>query len=150
MRRGARRALRVAGGTGLLRPLLKTVPPPGRVNKGHAAAEAPQHAAMSSVGLEAAPAEAAPHPVPREGLSLAALRAFADQHATGEYTVLPAGDGVPPAKLPFKQLTTAQVVEAIVKPATEHGAAGGAACTYAELLIAQVRGLSDKSVGKQR
>ena len=105
---------------------------------------------MSSGELAAAPAEAATPPVPREGLSLAALRAFAQKHATKECTVQPPNVAAPPVKLPFKQLTTAQVVEAVVKPATEHGAAGGAACTYAELLLAQVRWRRDTALGKRR
>jgi hypothetical protein len=100
---------------------------------------------MSCGALEAAPAEAAPPPV-----SLAALRAFAEQHAGQEYTLLSAVDGAPRVKVPFQELTTAQVVEAIVKPATANGAAGGAACTYAELLLAQVRQCSDTAVGKRR
>ena len=103
---------------------------------------------MSSGGLAAAPAEAQ-HDVPREGLSLAALRAFADQYAGQEYT-LPAYRGAPSVKLPFKLLTTTQVVAAVVKPATANGATGGAACAYAELLLAQVRGPSDDAVGKRR
>ena len=112
---------------------------------------------MSGGGLEAAPAEAAPPRVPRAGLSLAALRAFADQHAGQEYTVQPDGDkacvgccfgACLTKRVPFKQLTTAQVVEAIIRPATAHGAAGGATCTYAELLLAQVRECSGEAVGK--
>ena len=79
--------------------------------------------------LEAAPAEALPD-VPREGLSLAALRAFAKAHA-GTTHRLP--DSEP---LLFEQLTTAQVCAAIVKPAT---LVDGAGCTYAELLLAQAR-----------
>jgi hypothetical protein len=79
--------------------------------------------------------------VPREGLSLAALRAFADAHAGHKYT-LQTGDG--PATLPFEKLTTAQVVEAVIKPATlakgANGGSGGSDCTYAELLVAQARG----------
>jgi hypothetical protein len=102
-------------------------------------------------GLDAAPqgsaaaasAAASPQPgVPREGLSLDALRAFAAAHAGLEYT-LQTKDG--PVSLRFEQLTTAQVVDVIVKPATEKrgahaGAGGGGDCTYAELLLAQARG----------
>ena len=102
---------------------------------------------MSGGALTTAPAEALP-PVPREGLSLAALRAFAEQHAGQEYTLQPDDDDAPVVKLPFKQLTTAQVVEAIIRPATAQGAAGGAACTYAELLLAQVRERSGDAVGE--
>ena len=98
--------------------------------------------------VEAAPAEVASPPVPREGLSLAALRAFADQHAGQDYTLQPDDDDTPVVKLTFEQLTTAQVVDAIIKPETAHGAAGGTACTYAELLLAQVRGFSGEAVGK--
>ena len=83
--------------------------------------------------LEAAPAEALPD-VPREGLSLAALRAFADAHAGTTHAVHP--DAQP---LPFEQLTTAQVCAAVVKPATLAGGPHGASCTYAELLQAQAR-----------
>ena len=63
--------------------------------------------------------------VPRDGLSLHALRTFAAEHADRTFS-LPAGD----ASLPFAELTTAQVVEAVVKPLTE-----AAGCTYAELLL---------------
>ena len=79
------------------------------------------------------PAEALP-PVPREGLSLAALRAFAGQHAGTAHRPHP--DAV---KEPFEQLTTAAVCAAVIKPATLGVGAGGASCTYAELLLAQVR-----------
>ena len=81
--------------------------------------------------LEAAPAEALPE-VPCEGLSLAALRAFADAHACTTHTTHPGAE-----PLPFEQLTTAQVCAAVVKPATLK--ADGTACTYAELLLAQAR-----------
>ena len=81
--------------------------------------------------LEAAPAEAQPD-VPREGLSLAALRAFADEHAGTTHRLHP--DAEP---LPFEQLTTAQVCAAVVKPATLAHGADGADCTYAELLQAR-------------
>jgi hypothetical protein len=96
-------------------------------------------------GLDAAPqgsgaaAVAAPvlQPrVPREGLSRAALRACADAHAGREFT-LQTVDG--PVTLPFQQLTTAQVVQAVVQPTTAKGADGGGECTYAELLLAQAR-----------
>jgi hypothetical protein len=103
---------------------------------------------MSDGRLEAAPAEAASPPVPREGLSLAALRAFADQHAGQKYTLQPVEGDALAVKLPFEQLTTAQVVEAIIRPATAHGAAGGAACTHAELLLSQVRRCSGEAVWK--
>jgi hypothetical protein len=103
--------------------------------------------AGAAPGLDAAPqgssAAAAAVPVqprvPSEGLSLAALRAFADAHAGREYTLQ---SDVGPVTLPFEQLTTAQVVQAVVQPATAKGAAGGAECTYAELLLAQARGRS--------
>ena len=80
--------------------------------------------------LEAAPAEAHPD-VPREGLSLAALRAFADAHAGTTYELSPGAES-----LPFEQLTTAQVCAAVVKPAT---LVDGAGCSYAELLLSQAR-----------
>ena len=59
--------------------------------------------------LVAAPAEEALPPVPREGLSLAALRAFVDQHAGTAHRPHP--DAEP---LPFEQLTTAQVCAAVI------------------------------------
>jgi hypothetical protein len=80
-----------------------------------------------------APAEALP-PVPREGLSLAALRAFADAHAGTAHRPHPDAP-----KAPFEQLTTAAVCAVVIKPATLGAGAGGANCTYAELLLAQVR-----------
>ena len=85
--------------------------------------------------LEAAPAEALPL-VLRKGLSLAALRAFADAHANTTHTLHP--DAEP---LPFEQLTTAEVCAAVVKPATLGRGADGAGCTYAELLQARARNL---------
>jgi hypothetical protein len=109
--------------------------------------------AGTAPGLDAAPqgssaaAVAAPVPQPRvpsEGLSLAALRAFADAHAGREYTLQTDGG---PVTLPFQQLTTAQVVQAVVQPATAKGAAGGGDCTYAELLLAQARGRRQAAVG---
>ena len=87
---------------------------------------------MSGAALEAAPAEEALLPVPREGLSLAALRAFAAQHADTEYTF-------DDEEASFDLLTTAEVCAAVIKPATEGAGAGGAPCSYAELLLAQVR-----------
>ena len=68
--------------------------------------------------------------VPRHGLSLAALRAFMSEHAGCTFS--PAADevvseGVP---LPFEALTTAQVVQRVIKPVTVH--TGG---SYAELLL---------------
>lgn len=85
-------------------------------------------------GVAAAPVEACDElpPVPRVGLSLAALRAFADAHAKEQFW-LSVEDGAPPTLLRFDELTTAQVVDAIVKPATR-ARAKRAACTYAELL----------------
>ena len=76
-------------------------------------------------------------PIPREGLSLAALRAFAAEHTGRRYTV--DRDGAPTV-LRFEELTTADVVQCVVKPATLD-AAGGEACTYAQLL--QARGAAD-------
>ena len=84
--------------------------------------------------LAAAPAEEGQEalpPIPCEGLSLAALRAFADKHA-GTTHRLPAEAEA----LPFEQLTTAQVCAAVIKPAT----LDGAGCTYAELLQARAHG----------
>ena len=88
----------------------------------------------AGVQLEAAPAEEALPPVPRLGLSLAALRAFAAKHAGTAHRPHPDA-----AKVQFEQLTTAQVCAAVVKPATQGAGDGGAHCTYAELLLKQVR-----------
>ena len=72
----------------------------------------------ASNALEAAPVEEALPSVPCEGLSLAALRAFAAEHeGTAHRPHLDAEE------VPFEQLTTAQVCAAVVKPATD-GAAG--------------------------
>jgi non-ribosomal peptide synthetase component F len=79
--------------------------------------------------------------VPREGLSLAALREFTAAHA-GRSLSVSAGTDLSAASttLRFEQLTTAQVVEAIVKPATLRALDnGGRSCSYAQLLLAQVR-----------
>ena len=69
----------------------------------------------------------------RDGLSLAALRAFAHAHA-GERFALPTAGGAGNASVAFEQLTSGQVLELIVKPAT---ATDGS--SYAALLIAQAR-----------
>ena len=74
--------------------------------------------------------------VPRHGLALAARRAFAGSHAQRTYTV-PA-DGT---TLCFEELTTELVVELVIKPETAAAGPGGADCTYAELLLSQVRGV---------
>jgi hypothetical protein len=79
-------------------------------------------------------------PVPRHGVSLAALAAFAAQHAGGTHSVLDSGASGAQQQVPFAQLTTAHVVEAIVKPATLRAGTPGGPCTYAELLLAQARG----------
>jgi hypothetical protein len=73
-------------------------------------------------------------------LSLAALRAFAAAHAGQQFTVRAPGDAAAPAvsKL-FEALTTAEVAEAVVKPATLHSGSGSEDCTYAELLLTQAR-----------
>jgi hypothetical protein len=82
----------------------------------------------------AAAAAAAPSPaVALDGVSLAALRAFAAAHAGQRFT-LASG-----STLPFEALTTTQVVEAVVKPATQHAGAGGTPCSYAQLLREQAR-----------
>ena len=81
-------------------------------------------------------------PVPREGVSLAALRAFAAEHAAKSFAAHAdaAGGAV---MLSFKELTTTQVVELIIKPATltspPPGAAKQGPHTYAKLLQARVR-----------
>jgi hypothetical protein len=103
----------------------------------------------------AAGASPQPRGVPREGLSLAALRAFAAAHAGREYT-LQTDDGA--VTLPFEQLTTAQVVEAVVQPATRKdaldslagGGLSGSDCTYAELLLAQARVPSGRTAAGPR
>jgi hypothetical protein len=98
---------------------------------------APQGSNAAAAPAPAPAQSASPQPrVPHEGLSLAALRAFTEAHAGREYTLQ---TGAGPVTLPFAQLTTAQVVEAVVKPATANGGDGGGDCTYAELLLAQAR-----------
>jgi len=105
---------------------------------------------MSAVD-DAAPADAAATggsavqklpPVPLEGLSLAALRAFVEEHRGRTFEV-PSNAGAAASHtvtLPFEQLTTAQVVHGVIKPASALGVAGkGVPCSYAELLLAQVR-----------
>jgi hypothetical protein len=72
--------------------------------------------------------------IPRHGLSLAALRRFVAAHATERLYDVHTDTGARVA-LPFEALTTAQVVEGVVKPATAHAGKGGAACTYAQLLL---------------
>jgi hypothetical protein len=100
---------------------------------------APEAAAAAAAAPAGADERAAPA-VPRVGLSLAALRAFAEAHAGQEFAVCDEEeDGSTTASgaartRPFSQLTAAQVVEAVVKPATQaHG------CSYAELLTKQAR-----------
>ena len=79
-------------------------------------------------------------PVPREGLSLAALRAFAAAHAGKSFAMHESDDAaVPPVSKVFEALTTAEVVEAVVKPETLRAGPDGDDCTYAELLLAQAR-----------
>jgi hypothetical protein len=97
--------------------------------------------------LAAAPAEVAPDggckdlpPVPCEGVSLAALRAFADEHRGRSFAVPDDAHGGERLSRSFEELTTAQVCELIIKPATLHGVDGaGGPCTYAELLDSQAR-----------
>jgi hypothetical protein len=95
----------------------------------------PSDAAPSGAGADALPS------VPREGLSPAVLRWFVEEHRGRSFTV--SVDASKPelgkATLPFEELTTAQVVEGVVKPATLRAGPGGADCTYAQLLQAQVR-----------
>jgi hypothetical protein len=76
--------------------------------------------------------------VPRHGLSLAALAAFATQHAGRTHSVVDSGASGS-QELAFERLTTAHVCEALVKPATLRTGAHGASCTYAELLLSQAR-----------
>ena len=64
--------------------------------------------------------------VPLDGVSLAALRAFCDECSARSFAG-PAGDA-----LRFDQLTTAQVVEQVIKRDTLERS-----CTYAELLLAR-------------
>ena len=76
--------------------------------------------------------------MPCEGLSLAALRAFAAARAGARYAVPPSGTAEGEAEsLPFERLTTTQVVEHVIRPETQRG--NGSGCTYAELLLAQAR-----------
>lgn len=83
-------------------------------------------------------AEAAADPViPRDGLSLTALHAFVAEHTTGEPYRVTCGATGGKVQLPLAALTTAQVVEAIVKVHTVPQAqadAGGGAGTYVQLL----------------
>ena len=101
-------------------------------------------------GAAAAPAGArdAYPPMPREGLSLAALHAFAKKHQgySFEATADAGADGdvAGTVTLLFEQLTTKQVVECIIKPATPTN------CTYAELLLAQVCASSLRSFAHHR
>jgi hypothetical protein len=88
------------------------------------------------------PSPAVP-PVPREGLSIAALRAFAEQHkgavcepTEAERAFAQRERKPAPTALPFATLSTAQVVSRVIKPATKHKH-----CSYAELL----RGKADAS-----
>ena len=78
--------------------------------------------------------------MPLEGLSMAALLSFAAAHAGQWFAVRAPGDADAPAvsKL-FEALTTAEVVQAVVKRATLGTGPGGEDCTYAELLLAQAR-----------
>ena len=86
-------------------------------------------------------------PVPREGLSLAALRTFAAAHAGVEYRVLVDEKAKRWELLPFERLTTAQVCEAVVKPATAR-ARGGGACAYAHVLRDEPDGRGAPSVAR--
>ena len=98
-----------------------------------AQAQAPARAACAGPGAQLPP-------VPHQGLSLAALRAFAAKHAAHPITVAAHdGAGAPQVTLPFGELTTAQVVAAIIKPATRCDK-----CTYAALLGTRVRGAGSR------
>jgi hypothetical protein len=71
--------------------------------------------------------------LPRDGLSLAALAAFAATHAGSSFTVDTPGGGA--EVVAFERLTTAQAVDHIIKPITaQHGC-----CSYAQHLLAQAR-----------
>jgi hypothetical protein len=84
---------------------------------------------------DAAPAAAGAAQSPcLDGVSLAALHALAAAHAGQHFTLASSG-----STLPFEALTTTQVVEAVVKPATQHAGEGGAPCSYAQLLRQQAR-----------
>lgn len=88
-------------------------------------------------GGEAPAGAGALPPVPHDGVSLAALRAFAKAHNSRSFGVR---DDAKADKVTrrFEELTSKQVVEAVIKPATQAAGASGADCTYAELLLAQV------------
>lgn len=93
---------------------------------------------MASPGSSDAEGTASLAAVPRFGLSLAALLDFAAAHAGSEYTVSSSSrQSASKQKLPFERLTTAQVVEAVILPATRRP--DGRTCSYAELLLEQVR-----------
>jgi hypothetical protein len=99
------------------------------------------HAASAPAGAEAAvgSARADLPPVPREGVSLAALCAFADEHRGRSFAVPDVARDGEQVMRSFEELTTAQVCELVVKPATLNGADDGGPCTYAELLSSQAR-----------
>ena len=80
-----------------------------------------------------------PSDVPRCGLSITAICAFADAHAGCVFA--PALEELAeaekrnlqrPVPLSFEELTTAQVVQRVVKPAT-----AAARCSYADQLLQQ-------------
>ena len=78
-----------------------------------------------------------PPAVPTDGLSLAALRTFTAEHSRAPHSVRAhvAADAAEALLcLPFAELRTWQVVEGIIKPATQDGGPGGVECTYADLL----------------
>ena len=91
---------------------------------------------------DAAPAGADVQPrMPCEGLSLAALKAFVESHRGRNYQVAKDAKDASAGLVmrAFEELTTAEVVAAVVKPATVSAGAGGVPGTYAELLLATVR-----------
>jgi hypothetical protein len=82
-------------------------------------------------------ADAALPAVPLEGISPAALRAFCAAHAgavlqptAAEVDAAAAAGEAAPTALPFEALTTAQVVQRVIKPATLHTQG-----SYAKLLL---------------
>jgi hypothetical protein len=91
-------------------------------------------AADARHAADAAPTPATTSRATQEGVSLAALRAFAAEHSGRRFDL----GGT---SLPFEELTTEQVVDAIIRPATLCAGAGGAPGTYVQLL--QGRGAAD-------
>ena len=80
----------------------------------------------------------------RDGLSLAALGAFAAANAGARFALPPGGKaGAAGASVAFEEMSTAQVLELVITPATASDA-----CSYAQLLIAQARSRRDLAAAR--